>query len=47
VTAAGFVTMHELIRPAFDRGYAVPSFCAWNVEVMKLSSGPRSACTRR
>ena len=32
----GFVAMHELIRPAFQKGYAVPSFCAWNGEVMDV-----------
>jgi tagatose 1,6-diphosphate aldolase GatY/KbaY len=25
--------MHELLRPAWKAGYAVPSFCAWNAEV--------------
>lgn len=25
--------MHDLLQPAYDGGYAVPSFCAWNVEV--------------
>jgi tagatose 1,6-diphosphate aldolase GatY/KbaY len=25
--------MHELLRPAWQAGYAVPSFCAWNAEV--------------
>jgi tagatose 1,6-diphosphate aldolase GatY/KbaY len=25
--------MHELLRPAWAAGYAVPSFCAWNAEV--------------
>jgi ketose-bisphosphate aldolase len=25
--------MHELLQPAWEAGYAVPSFCAWNVEV--------------
>lgn len=25
--------MHELLRPAWNDGYAVPSFCAWNAEV--------------
>jgi tagatose 1,6-diphosphate aldolase GatY/KbaY len=28
-----FVPMHELLRPAYESGYAVPSFCAWNAEV--------------
>ncbi len=28
-----FVAMHELLRPAYEGGYAVPSFCAWNAEV--------------
>jgi ketose-bisphosphate aldolase len=27
------VPMHQLLRPAYEGGYAVPSFCAWNVEV--------------
>lgn len=25
--------MHQLLRPAYAGGYAVPSFCAWNAEV--------------
>ena len=25
--------MQELLRPAYEGGYAVPSFCAWNAEV--------------
>jgi tagatose 1,6-diphosphate aldolase GatY/KbaY len=25
--------MHELLQPAWRRGYAVPSFCAWNAEI--------------
>ena len=25
--------MHQLLRPAYEGGYAVPSFCAWNAEV--------------
>lgn len=25
--------MHQLLQPAWKAGYAVPSFCAWNVEV--------------
>ncbi len=25
--------MHQLLRPAYADGYAVPSFCAWNAEV--------------
>jgi ketose-bisphosphate aldolase len=25
--------MHELLQPAYEGGYAVPSFCAWNAEV--------------
>jgi len=28
-----FVPMHELLRPAYEGRYAVPSFCAWNAEV--------------
>ncbi len=28
-----FVAMHHLLRPAYEAGYAVPSFCAWNAEV--------------
>ena len=28
-----FVPMQELLRPAYEGGYAVPSFCAWNAEV--------------
>lgn len=28
-----FVAMHQLLRPAYEGGYAVPSFCAWNAEV--------------
>ena len=27
------VPMRELLQPAWERGYAVPSFCAWNAEV--------------
>ncbi len=27
------VPMHQLLRPAYAGGYAVPSFCAWNAEV--------------
>ncbi len=27
------VAMHELLRPAYEGQYAVPSFCAWNAEV--------------
>ena len=27
------VPMHQLLRPAYEGGYAVPSFCAWNAEV--------------
>lgn len=29
-----FRPMLELIRPAFEQGYAVPSFCVWNAEAM-------------
>jgi len=25
--------MHELLRPAWEAGYAIPSFCAWNAEL--------------
>jgi tagatose 1,6-diphosphate aldolase GatY/KbaY len=32
----GFVAMSELVSPAFTGGYAVPSFCAWNAEVMEV-----------
>ena len=32
----GFVAMSELVNPAFRKGYAVPSFCAWNAEVMEV-----------
>jgi tagatose 1,6-diphosphate aldolase GatY/KbaY len=28
-----FIPMHQLLRPAYEGGYAVPSFCAWNAEV--------------
>lgn len=28
-----FVPMLELLEPAYQGGYAVPSFCAWNAEV--------------
>jgi len=31
--ALGFVPMHELLQPAYEGSYAVPSFCAWNAEV--------------
>jgi len=31
--AMKFVPMHELLRPAWQNGHAVPSFCAWNAEV--------------
>jgi len=30
----GFVPMHALLADAAARGYAVPSFCAWNAETM-------------
>ncbi|HTL17151.1 MAG TPA: class II fructose-bisphosphate aldolase [Patescibacteria group bacterium] len=29
--------MHELLQPAWKQGYAVPSFCAWNAEVMETA----------
>lgn len=29
----GFVPMHELLQAAYQEGYAIPSFCAWNAEV--------------
>jgi tagatose 1,6-diphosphate aldolase GatY/KbaY len=29
------VPMHELLQPAWKAGYAVPSFCAWNAELME------------
>jgi ketose-bisphosphate aldolase len=32
----GFVPMSDLVGPAFRGGYAVPSFCAWNAEVMEV-----------
>jgi tagatose 1,6-diphosphate aldolase GatY/KbaY len=32
----GFVAMSDLVGPAFRKGYAVPSFCAWNAEVMEV-----------
>jgi fructose/tagatose bisphosphate aldolase len=32
----GFVAMSELTGPAFRDGYAVPSFCAWNADVMEM-----------
>ena len=28
-----FVPMHQLLLPAYESRYAVPSFCAWNAEV--------------
>ncbi len=28
------VPMMDLVRPALAGGYAVPSFCAWNAEVI-------------
>ena len=28
-----FVPMHQLLLPAYEGRYAVPSFCAWNAEV--------------
>jgi ketose-bisphosphate aldolase len=37
----GFVAMSELTGPAFRMGYAVPSFCAWNAEVMVLQTAER------
>jgi tagatose 1,6-diphosphate aldolase GatY/KbaY len=30
-----FIPMHELLRPAWDAGYAVPSFCVWNAETIE------------
>jgi tagatose 1,6-diphosphate aldolase GatY/KbaY len=30
---AQLMPMHELLRPGWENGYAVPSFCAWNAEV--------------
>lgn len=30
-----FVPMHELLQPAWKDGYAVPSFCAWNAELIE------------
>lgn len=30
-----FVPMHELLRPAWAAGYAVPSFCVWNAETIE------------
>jgi ketose-bisphosphate aldolase len=32
----GFVAMSDLVGPAFRKGYAVPSFCAWNAEIMEV-----------
>jgi tagatose 1,6-diphosphate aldolase GatY/KbaY len=29
--------MHELLQPAWEAGYAVPSFCAWNAEVAETA----------
>ena len=31
-----FVAMSDLVGPALRKGYAVPSFCAWNAEVMEV-----------
>ncbi len=31
-----FLAMSDLTGPAFRMGYAVPSFCAWNAEVMEM-----------
>ncbi len=31
------VPMHELLQPAWKQGYAVPSFCAWNAELMETA----------
>ena len=31
-----FIPMSELLRDAAINGYAVPSFCAWNAEVMEI-----------
>jgi tagatose 1,6-diphosphate aldolase GatY/KbaY len=28
-----FIPMHQLLLPAYEGRYAVPSFCAWNAEV--------------
>jgi len=28
-----FIPMHQLLLPAYESRYAVPSFCAWNAEV--------------
>lgn len=30
-----FLPMHELLRPAWEAGYAVPSFCVWNAETIE------------
>jgi tagatose 1,6-diphosphate aldolase GatY/KbaY len=30
-----FLPMHELLQPAWKKGYAVPAFCAWNAEMME------------
>ncbi len=32
----GFVAMNELTGLAFQKGHAVPSFCAWNAETMEV-----------
>ena len=31
-----FLAMSDLTGPASRMGYAVPSFCAWNAEVMEM-----------
>ena len=38
-----FVPMRDLLAPAYEGHYAVPSFCAWNAEVaetiLRVASG--------
>ncbi len=31
-----FIRMNALLRPAYEAGYAVPSFCAWNAEMAEI-----------
>jgi ketose-bisphosphate aldolase len=31
-----FLPMHELLQPAWEGGYAVPSFCSWNAEMVEI-----------
>jgi fructose-bisphosphate aldolase class II/tagatose 1,6-diphosphate aldolase GatY/KbaY len=39
-----FVPTVELVRSAFQGGYAVPSFCAWNAETMDAVLRVAEAC---